>query len=58
VKADVYAALGEVLAVAGRADGARAAVEQGLAFYELKGNVVSAEHSRAVLAELRATERS
>ena len=55
VKADAYAALGEVLAAAGRIDDARAAVEQALAFYELKGNVVSAERSHAVLAELRAT---
>jgi len=53
IKADAYAALGEVLARAGRVEETAVAVEQALALYERKGNVVSAERSRAALRELR-----
>jgi class 3 adenylate cyclase/tetratricopeptide (TPR) repeat protein len=54
VKADAHAALGEVLSRAGRVDEAVVAVEQALALYEQKGNVVSAGQLRTVLNELRA----
>jgi tetratricopeptide (TPR) repeat protein len=54
VKADAHAALGEVLSRAGRVDEAVVAVEQALALYEQKGNVVSAGQLRTVLNELQA----
>ena len=52
--AGAYADLGEVLALAGRADEAAAALEQALKRYERKGNVVSTQRTRTQLAELRA----
>ena len=53
LKADVHAALGEVLANAGRLDEAAVAVEQAVALYEQKGNVVSSGRAQAVLRDLR-----
>jgi predicted ATPase len=58
LKADVHDALGEVLARAGRSDEAAAALERAIALHEQKGNVVSAAHSRAALADLHAMRRS
>ena len=58
LKADVHDVLGEVLARAGRADEAAAAVEQAIALHERKGNVVSAARSRSVLDDLRAARPS
>jgi class 3 adenylate cyclase/tetratricopeptide (TPR) repeat protein len=49
--ADAYADLGEVLALAGRADEAAAAFAEALARYERKENLVMAERTRARLAE-------
>jgi hypothetical protein len=40
-----------VLELAGRADDAAATVEQALELFERKGNVVSAEKARALLAQ-------
>jgi tetratricopeptide (TPR) repeat protein len=57
LKAYVYEVLGEALARAGRWDDAAVAMEQAVAFYGEKGNVVSAGRLAAVLAELRATAR-
>jgi class 3 adenylate cyclase len=53
--ADTYADLGEVLALASRADEAAAAFAEALARYERKENLVMAERMRARLAELQAT---
>ena len=53
LKAVVHDALGDVHAAAGRIEEAVAAVEQALALHEQKGNVVSAERSRAILDERR-----
>jgi tetratricopeptide (TPR) repeat protein len=53
--ADAYADLGEVLALAGRADEAAAAFAEALARYERKENLVMAERTRARLAPLQAT---
>jgi tetratricopeptide (TPR) repeat protein len=50
--ADTYADLGEVLALAGRADEAAAAFGEALARYERKENLVIAERTRARLAEI------
>ncbi len=50
---DAYADLAEVLLLAGQPDEAAAALEQALERYERKGNLVSAGHARARLAELR-----
>jgi hypothetical protein len=47
---DAYADLGEVLILAGKPDEAAAAFEQALERFERKGNVVSAERTRARLA--------
>ena len=47
LKAVVYDSLGEVHAAAGRTDEAVAAVEQAMTLHEQKGNVVSAQRSRA-----------
>jgi len=52
--ADAYADLGEVLALAGRADEAAAAFAEALARYERKENRVSAQRAQARLAEIRA----
>jgi class 3 adenylate cyclase/tetratricopeptide (TPR) repeat protein len=51
--ADAYADLGEVLSLACGAEEAVAALEQALARYERKGNVIMAERTRARLAEHR-----
>ena len=53
---DAYADLGEVLLLAGKPDEAAAALEQALARYERKENIVMAERVRARLAELRPSE--
>jgi class 3 adenylate cyclase/tetratricopeptide (TPR) repeat protein len=53
---DAYANLGEVLQLTGKPDEAAAALEQALARYEQKGNVVMAERVRSRLAELRPSE--
>jgi tetratricopeptide (TPR) repeat protein len=53
VQAAAYADLGEVLALAGRRDEAAAALEDALARYERKGNVVMAGRTRERLADLR-----
>jgi tetratricopeptide (TPR) repeat protein len=58
LKGYVHEVLGEVLVRAGRTEDAAAAVEQAIGFYEQKGNVVSAERSRAVLNDLRTTRPS
>ena len=50
---DVYADLAEVLSLAGHPKEAAAALEQALARYERKGNVVSAQRAQARLAELQ-----
>ena len=49
---DVYADLGEVLLLAGKPDDAAAALEQALERYERKGNIVSAQRTRARIADL------
>ena len=46
-------ALADVLSVAGRASEARPVLEEGLALYERKGDVVYAEKTRAAIAALR-----
>ena len=53
LKALVHDVYGEVLARVGRFDDAERAVERAIGFHELKGNVVSAARSRAVLDEIR-----
>jgi ATP/maltotriose-dependent transcriptional regulator MalT len=58
-RADCLADLAELLRLAGKSDGASAALEQALALYGQKGNVVMAERARARLAALRlATARA
>jgi class 3 adenylate cyclase/tetratricopeptide (TPR) repeat protein len=52
--ADMHADLGEVLALAGRADEAAAAFAEALARYERKENLVMAERTRARLAQIAA----
>jgi class 3 adenylate cyclase/tetratricopeptide (TPR) repeat protein len=52
-QADVYADLAEVLALAGRAEEAAEALDQALARYERKGNLVMAGRSRDRLEALR-----
>ena len=52
---DASAALAEVLALAGNPDEATASLEDALARYERKGNLVSARRTQARLAELRGT---
>ena len=54
LKGYVYDVLGEALVRAGRHEDAVAAVQQAVAFYEQKGNVVSAGRSSSVLDGLRA----
>ena len=49
---DVYADLAEVLELGGRPDEAIAALEQALARYERKGNLVSGGRARERLAAL------
>jgi class 3 adenylate cyclase/tetratricopeptide (TPR) repeat protein len=63
IRADCLADLAEVLRLAGRADDAAAALDEALALYEQKGNVVMAERTRkarSVLAgqEAAASERA
>jgi len=58
VKVTAFDALGEVLARAGKPEEAADAVERALGLHEQKGNVVSAERSRAVLDELRTAKPS
>ena len=50
---DAYADLAEVLSLAGRPKEAAEALEQALARYERKGNVVMAERMRERLSALR-----
>ena len=50
---DVYADLGEVLLLAGRAEEAAEALAQALARYERKGNVVMAARTRERFMALR-----
>jgi tetratricopeptide (TPR) repeat protein len=50
---DAWADLAEVRALAGRPEAAAEALEQALARYERKENVVMAERARARLAELQ-----
>jgi tetratricopeptide (TPR) repeat protein len=50
---DTHADLAEVLLLAGKAGLAVAALEQAIAHYERKGNIVSAQRTRAQLAEVR-----
>jgi class 3 adenylate cyclase/tetratricopeptide (TPR) repeat protein len=52
---DMYGDLAEVLLLAGKPDKAAAALEQALARYERKGNVVMAGRARARLEELQDT---
>ena len=52
-QASTYADLGDVLSRAGRNDDAVRALEQALARYERKGNLVMAERTRTRLSELR-----
>ena len=51
---DAYADLGEVLALAGRADEATTALEQARACYERKGNFASTQRTQKRLAALQA----
>ena len=50
---DGYADLAEVLSLAGRPKEAAAALKQGLACYERKGNLVSTKRARTRLAEMQ-----
>jgi class 3 adenylate cyclase/tetratricopeptide (TPR) repeat protein len=54
-QADTYGDLAEVLLLAGKPDKEAAALEQALARYERKGNVVMAGRARARLEELQST---
>jgi tetratricopeptide (TPR) repeat protein len=58
LKGYVHDVLGEALVRVDRIDDAVRAVERAIALHDLKGNVVSAVRSRAVLDELRASRRS
>jgi class 3 adenylate cyclase len=51
-QAAAFADLGEVLALAGRSDEAAVALDEAVARYERKGNIVMAERMRARLADL------
>ena len=57
-QADAYSDLAEVLAASGDVDGASTALEQALARYERKGNVVSADTARRRHADLRRSARA
>jgi tetratricopeptide (TPR) repeat protein len=50
---DMYADLAEVLLLGGKPDEAAVALEQALARYQRKGNLVSTQHTRTRLAELQ-----
>jgi tetratricopeptide (TPR) repeat protein len=52
-QADAHADLAEVLALAGKPDEAAAVLEQALARYQRKGNLVSTHRTQERLAELR-----
>jgi len=52
LRGDCLVTLAEILATAARPDDARAVLEEALELYELKGNVVSAERTRARGGEL------
>ena len=52
LRGDSLLALAEVLRLAGRTDEAAEAMRQALALWEAKGNVIYAERTRALLAEL------
>ena len=54
-QADAYTDLGEVLIVAGRPKEAAEALQQALARYERKENIVMAERMQTRLRELEAT---
>ncbi|MGE5435119.1 MAG: hypothetical protein ACM3S3_10085, partial [Candidatus Doudnabacteria bacterium] len=54
-QADAYADLAEVLALGGSSEGAAEALEQALARYERKENIVMAERVRARLTGLRSS---
>jgi hypothetical protein len=55
LQGEAYADLAEVLAVADRPNDSAEALEQALARYERKENVVMAERVRARLAELQSS---
>ena len=57
-QANTYADLGEVLSRAGRNDEAVSALEEALARYERKGNLVMAQRTRTRLSQLNAAARS
>jgi hypothetical protein len=57
-QADAYVDLGEVLLLTGKPDEAAVALDQALERYERKGNVVSAQRTRARLADIRAEARA
>jgi tetratricopeptide (TPR) repeat protein len=57
-QASTYADLGEVLSRAGRSDDAVGALEQALARYERKGNLVMAQRTRTRLSQLNVAARS
>ena len=50
LRADAFADLGEVLRLAGRPQGSRTAVEEAIAVYDEKGNILGAGRLRALLA--------
>ena len=54
---DAYVDLAEVLLLVGKSDEATSALEQALERYERKGNLVSAQRTRARVAELPAAPR-
>jgi class 3 adenylate cyclase/tetratricopeptide (TPR) repeat protein len=54
-RANAYSDLAEVLAVAGKRDETAAALDQALACYERKENLVMAERTRARLAQMQTT---
>jgi tetratricopeptide (TPR) repeat protein len=55
VQGQVYADLGEVLALVGKTDAARDAFQQALSRYQRKGNLVGAARVRSRLTELEPT---
>jgi hypothetical protein len=57
MQGDAYADLGEVLLLAAKPEEAAAALEQAIARYERKGNLVSTQYVRARLADISAAAR-
>jgi tetratricopeptide (TPR) repeat protein len=55
---DAYADLSDVLLLTGKLDEAAVALDQALERYERKGNIVSAQRTRARLADIRAEARA